>query len=366
MEKQKLTISVDAMGGDDAPQMVIQGCALALESYPDVKFILFGDEAQVAPLLDSYPALKAKSEIRHTDQAIANDEKPSMALRHGKKSSMRMAIDCVADGDADCVISAGNTGALMAMALFGLKPLPGIHRPAIASYFPTQKKRAIMLDLGANIKCDAETLFQFAVLGAVFARAVLGRDNPTIGLLNVGEEEAKGNEQVKEAAALMHERTLPGQFHGFIEGDDITRGTVDVIVTDGFTGNIVLKAVEGTGRLVAGFLKDAYRSSLMSRLGYLFSIPAMRKLRKQLDPASYNGGMFLGLRGPCVKSHGGTDAKGFANALGIAIELVAQDFNSRLSKQIERLAAEQAEHEDGAKHEAPASDEKENTPAVKS
>jgi len=349
------------MGGDNAPQMVIAGCARALGMYPDLSFVLFGDEARIAPLLDKFPALKDKSEIRHTDQAIANDEKPSMALRHGKKSSMRMAIDCVANGDADCVISAGNTGALMAMALFGLKPLPGIHRPAIASFFPTQKKRAIVLDLGANIKCDAETLFQFAVLGAVFARTVLGRENPSIGLLNVGEEEAKGNEQVKEAAALMYERKLPGHFHGFVEGDDITRGTVDVIVTDGFTGNIVLKAVEGTGRLVAGFLKDAYRSSLLSKLGYLLSIPAMRKLRKQLDPANYNGGMFLGLRGPCVKSHGGTDELGFANAIGIAVKLVAQDFNSKLSQEIERLALtkEQAEKEQDALQTA-------KGPAVKS
>ena len=333
-----ITVALDAMGGDHAPEMVVAGADLARERYPNVKYILFGDQARIEPLLSPFKALQPLVTIRHTDEAIANDAKPSAALRSGRNSSMRLAIDAVASGEAGCVVSAGNTGALMAMAKLVLKTLPGIHRPAIASFIPTAIGESVMLDLGANIECDADNLVQFAVMGAIFARTVLGIPEPSIGLLNVGAEQLKGNDVVKTAAEALRSQPIPGRFHGFIEGNDIPGGAVDVVVTDGFTGNVALKLAEGMGKLYSGFLQQSFRSSIMATLGYLMARGAFAKLRERVDPRRYNGGMFLGLSGVCVKSHGGIDAFGFSNAIGVAVDMVVQGFNERISEELERLA----------------------------
>ncbi len=333
-----ITVALDAMGGDHAPDMVVEGADLARTRYPKVKYIFFGDESRIGPLLEKRKALRDVASIHHTSEAISGDAKPSIALRSGRQSSMRLAIDSVAAGQADCVVSAGNTGALMAMAKMVLKTLPGIHRPAIASFIPTARGESVMLDLGANIECDADNLVQFAVMGSIFARAVLGIPEPTIGLLNVGAEQLKGNDTIRAAADLLRANPVAGIFHGFIEGDDIPAGTVDVVVTDGFTGNIALKLAEGMGKLYSGFLRQTFRSSLMAGMGYLLATSALRKLRARVDPRRYNGGMFLGLSGVCVKSHGGIDAFGFANAVGVAVDLVAQGFNERIGVELARLS----------------------------
>ncbi len=329
-------IALDAMGGDRAPAIVVEGAAKARERYPEIRFIFFGDEAKIEPLLGTYPILKKSSEIRHAVEVVSADAKPSVALRQGRKSSMRLAINAVAEGDAACIVSAGNTGALMAMAKFVLKTLPGVDRPAIATLIPTEKGETVMLDLGANIECDAENLFQFALMGAIFCRTVLGRSEPTIGLLNIGTEELKGHDEVRIAASILRERPIPAKFHGFIEGNDITAGTVDVVVTDGFSGNIALKTIEGTAHLIAHFLRQAFDSSVIAKLGYVLSRGAFQKLKSRTDPRRYNGAMFLGLQGVCVKSHGGTDGEGFACAIGVAHDLVARDFNRRIAEEMAR------------------------------
>jgi len=331
----KLTLSIDAMGGDNAPGMVVEGVEVALERETDVRFLLFGDEAQLQPLLDAHPRAKAASEIRHTSDIVTNDAKPAQALRGGRNSSMRLAINAVGDGEAAGIISAGNTGALMAMAKFVLKTLPGISRPAIATCFPTQRGQSVMLDLGANVEGAAENLMQFAVMGEVFAHNVLGLEEPTVGILNVGQEDLKGNQAVKLASQGLMDAPLPLKFHGFVEGDDIGAGTVDVIVTDGFTGNIALKTAEGTAKLFGHFLKESLTSSVRSKLGALLAKPALSMFKMKIDPRRYNGAMFVGLNGICVKSHGGTDGVGFANAIHVAIELITNDFNESIKKDYE-------------------------------
>lgn len=327
-------IALDAMGGDRAPDIVIDGAAIARERYPKVRFLFFGDESRVKPLLDRHPVLLACSELRHTPDVITGEMKPSLALRKGRNSSMRLAVNAVAEGNAASVVSAGNTGAMLAVAKFVLKTLPGIDRPAIAALVPTMRGETVMLDMGANIECDAENLVQFALMGAIFCRAVLGVNNPLIGLLNIGTEELKGHDEVRTAATILRERPFPGVFQGFIEGNDIPAGTVDVVVTDGFSGNVALKTLEGTARLMNHFLKQTFLSSLPARLGYLLARGAMNKLKMRIDPRYYNGAMFLGLQGVCVKSHGGTDAVGFANAIGVAYDLIDHRFNDRISEEL--------------------------------
>ncbi len=316
------------MGGDKAPDMVIRGADVALERDPHLDFVLVGDEKRIGTLVEKTRRLKKRNPvIIHTDKAIGAADKPSVALRTGRGSSMRMAIDAVAEGRADCVVSAGNTGALMAMAKFVLRPVPGIDRPAIAGVFPTLRGESAMLDLGANIDCDATNLVQFAIMGQIFARTVLGLERPVVGLLNVGSEEQKGHEAIREAATILRNiKDMPFDFHGFVEGDDIPSGTVDVVVTDGFSGNIALKTAEGTSRLIGQFLRDAFRSSLMSKVGYLLARSAVGQLRQRMDPRRYNGAVFLGLNGIAVKSHGGTDALGFANAIGVAADMARHGF----------------------------------------
>ena len=316
-----MTIALDAMGGDAAPAMVIRGANIARQRYPDVDFLMFGREPEMTPILNQLGKLKAVTTIVHTDDVVRSDDKPSVALRAGRNSSMRLAINAVQDGRADGVVSAGNTGALMAMAKFVLKTMPGVDRPAIAAFFPTLRGETLMLDLGANVSCDARNLVDFAVMGNAFARCVVGVLQPTYGLLNVGSEELKGHEALQEASASLREADLPGQFVGFVEGDDIAKGTVDVVITDGFTGNIALKTAEGTASLITEYMRRTFRSSLLAGIGYLLARSAMRKLRKRLDPRRYNGAIFLGLNGITVKSHGGTDALGFANAIGVAVDM---------------------------------------------
>ncbi|MBI4031317.1 MAG: phosphate acyltransferase PlsX [Proteobacteria bacterium] len=335
-------IAVDAMGGDFGPSVTIPAAALALKERPETRFLFFGDERQVAPVLGREPSLRTAGTIHHTDKVIANDEKPVVALRTGRQSSMRLAIDAVSGGLAGGVVSAGNTGALMATAKMVLKCIPGIHRPAIASVLPTRSGSTVVLDLGANISCDAEILVQFAILGAVYARAVRGIDSPSVGILNIGSEDMKGHDQLRAAAAILSQVKFPGRFAGFVEGNDIPMGKTDVVVTDGFTGNVALKVAEGVGSLTGDFLKDAFKSSPLAMLGAMFAAGALKRLKRRLDPRFYNGGMFLGLGGICVKSHGGMDAYGFSRALLVAADLAAQDYNRRVVSEIESLMKQES------------------------
>lgn len=334
-----LTIALDGMGGDNAPDAIVRGAAIARERMPQLRYLVYGDEARLRPLLDAEPALRDVVELRHTDQVVANSDKPSAALRTGKRSSMRLAIDAVQADEAACAVSAGNTGALMAMAMFGLRTIAGVERPAICSFFPTERGETCMLDLGANVACDADNLVQFAVMGEAFARTAMGIDKPTVGLLNVGVEDLKGKDEVKLAASSLRDSDLPIEFKGFVEGDDIARGTVDVVVTDGFTGNIALKTAEGTSRLISAFLREAFQSSLSAKIGYLFARRAMQKLKLRVDPRRYNGAVLLGLNGIVVKSHGGTDALGFANAIGVAYDMATHGFIAKMKQDFERLRA---------------------------
>jgi len=332
-----IRIALDAMGGDDAPRIVVNGAAIAQVRYPQAEFIFTGDEAAIAPLVEKHKSLRGRVKIIHTSERVLADDKPAQALRGGRQTSMRLAINAVAEGTADAVVSAGNTGALMAMAKFVLKMLPGIDRPAITTFFPTLKGETVMLDLGANTECTPENLVDFAVMGALFANTVLGVHNPRIGLLNVGSEENKGHEEIRIAAQELRALELPGQFIGYVEGDDITNGSVDVVVTDGFTGNVALKTAEGTAKMYTEFLRRTFKSSWLARIGYLFASTAFKKLRKRLDPRTYNGAMLVGLRGVCIKSHGGTDAIGFANAIGVAYDLVKYKFNDQMSARVQLL-----------------------------
>ena len=325
------------MGGDDAPSMVIRGANLAAARRTGAHFTFFGDRQAIEPLLSRAKALAGRAEIVHSDSVISGDTKPSQALRRGRDSSMGLAIKAVADGKADAVVSAGNTGALMAMSKFGLRMLPGIRRPAIAGVLPTRRGEVVFLDLGANIECDSDNLVDFAAMGAVFAQTVLGRVEPTVGILNVGNEDLKGHDEVREAAAILRKVDSHFVFQGFVEGDDITSGTIDVVVTDGFTGNVALKTAEGVTKLYSNFLRRALSGSWRGRLGYALARPAFRALREKIDPRRHNGAMFLGLNGTVVKSHGGTDALGYATALEVAIDMVEGDVNQRITDELEQV-----------------------------
>lgn len=337
-----ITIALDAMGGDHGVQSVVPGAALALKEKPELSFLFFGNEIAIFRELENYPALRKVSSIRHTIHAVSNNDKPSDALRKGRESSMRLAIDAVAEGQADCVVSSGNTGALMAMAKLVLKTMPGIQRPAIASVLPTTRGQTVMLDLGANIACDSENLAQFAILGAVFARAVMHVERPTVGLLNVGSEQMKGNEVLRATDTLLRSVSIPGNYYGFVEGDDITKGTVDVVVTDGFTGNIALKTAEGVGHLFKHIVTTEFKRNFFSKMGYLVSRRVFTRIKDRMDPRQYNGGLFLGLKGVCVKSHGGSDDYAFSRAILVAANMIEKDFNTTVAKEIENFAEAEA------------------------
>ena len=290
---KSIRLSLDAMGGDNAPQIIVDGAAQTKIRHPYVKFSFFGNKIKLLPLKNSSEVLK-ESEIIHTDEFIDANEKPSIAVRKGRNSSMGMAIQSVKSGKADAIVSAGNTGALMAMAKLFLRPIEGINRPAIAAYFPTITGESCMLDLGANIDCDAKNLVQFAFMGQAFANIVMGVDNPSISLLNIGEEEQKGLDYIKEASQILSDLKSQINYAGFIEGDKIAQGISDVIIADGFSGNVSLKTAEGTALLVTSYLKKALSSSLSSKIGYLFAKKAINNFRLQMDPRKYNGAVFLG------------------------------------------------------------------------
>lgn len=331
------------MGGDFGPSVVIPGAAISLERHPELKFVFFGKEAEVTPVLDKHPKLKEASEVVHCDVSVRMDDKPSQALRQGRwKSSMWKAIEAVKTGDADVCVSAGNTGALMAMSRFCLRTMADIERPAIAAIWPTLRGESIVLDVGATIGADAQQLVDFSVMGAAMARALIENSKPTVGLLNVGVEEIKGQEEVKEAGRLLRDADLPTlHYHGFVEGDDLGKGTVDVVVTEGFSGNIALKAAEGTARQIGEYLRAAMSHTLMARIGYIFGRGAFKRLREKMDPRKVNGGVFLGLNGIVIKSHGGTDAEGFAAALDMGHDMVRNELRRKIERDIKQFHARQ-------------------------
>jgi phosphate acyltransferase len=327
---RELILSIDAMGGDSGPAAILAGAAIARRRHPKVRFLLHGDEAVLKPLLARHRALAKRAEIRHAAKVVGMAEKPSQAVRRGRDSSMWHAVDAVAQGESKVAVSAGNTGALMAISMFRMGLIEGISRPAIAVIWPTIRGQSVVLEVGANAGCDAEQLVDFAVMGEAFARAIFGMDRPTVGLLNIGEEEVKGIESVKRAAQILRASRLPMEFYGFVEGDDIGAGVVDVVVTDGFTGNVALKTAEGTAKLIMHYLRSALRRSLLGRLGALLASGAFRVLSRKLDPRTLNGGVFLGLNGVVVKSHGGADALGFASAIDLAIDMGESDMIARI------------------------------------
>ncbi len=336
-------ISIDAMGGDFGPAVTIAGAALALERYPDLKFVFFGREAEIHLELGKHPKLVPVSQIVHCDVSVSMQDKPSQALRQGRwKSSMWKTIEAVKSGDVEAAISAGNTGALMAMSKFCLRTLARVERPAIAAIWPTSRGESVVLDVGATIGADAQQLVDFSVMGAAMARALFEIQRPTVGLLNVGVEEIKGQEEVKEAGRMLREANLQTMlYQGFVEGDDIGKGTVDVVVTEGFSGNIALKTAEGTAKQIAEYLRAAMKQTLMSRIGYLFAKGAFDFLREKLDPRKVNGGVFLGLNGVVVKSHGGTDAEGFAAAIAIGRDMARNGLLAKIEADIGQFHARQ-------------------------
>jgi len=331
-------IALDAMGGDHGPSVVLPGADISLTRHPDIEFRLYGDRAVMEPIVDGLPRLKANAKLVHTDVSIRMDDKPSQALRRGRwKSSMWLAIDAVKKCEADVSISAGNTGALMAMARFNLKTIKGIERPAIAALWPTLKGESVVLDVGASIGADEEHLINLAAMGSAMARVLFDIERPTVGLLNVGVEEIKGLEAVREAGQRLREGNFPYfDYIGFVEGDDIGKGAADVVVTEGFAGNIALKTAEGTARQFAQYLKDAMARTLAARLGYLLARHAFRTLREKMDPRKANGGVFLGLNGIVIKSHGGADAEGFAAAVDMGYDMFRYGLLGKIGESMAR------------------------------
>jgi glycerol-3-phosphate acyltransferase PlsX len=340
-------IAIDAMGGDSGPAAMIAGVGRAHRRDPSLRFVIYGDERLIRPELDRSSHDKSAIEVVHTPEAIAATEKPSQAIRRAKTTSMGMAIAAVKDGQADAAVSGGNTGALMAMSKLALRTMPGIDRPALAAVLPTLGDTdVVMLDLGANTECDAQNLVQFAVMGAAYARCGLKIDQPRVRLLNIGTEELKGTDELKEAAALLREADyLPFSFDGFTEGDQLSRGNVDVVVTDGFSGNIALKTAEGTARFVTDLLRRAFKSSLRSKAGFALSRPALNLLKVHLDPNNHNGAVFLGLNGLVVKSHGSANPKGAANAIKVAARMVRNDITRKIGEDLDNFRAHAFNHE---------------------
>ncbi|MEM7661733.1 MAG: phosphate acyltransferase PlsX [Pseudomonadota bacterium] len=334
----ELTLSIEMMGGDDAPDVVIDGLSRFCDARGNLKLLLHGDEAALTPLLEKNGSLAAISEIRHTSIAVSMEDKPSQALRRAKGSSMWNAIECVKTGEAGAAFSAGNTGALMAMSMMLLRKMPGVHRPAMTAIWPTMTGNCVVLDVGANLEADAEQLVTFAVMGEAYARAVTGKQKPTIGLLNVGSEDSKGHGVLKEAAMLLSTNNLGLDYRGFIEGNDISAGTVDVVVTDGFSGNIALKTAEGTARLVASYLREALTAGPRAKLGALMASRGLKQLRDKMNPSNVNGGVLLGLNGVVVKSHGGADAPGIETALTLAANLAGSQYKEEVAAGLARIS----------------------------
>ncbi|RPF72407.1 phosphate acyltransferase PlsX [Aurantiacibacter spongiae] len=335
-------IAVDAMGGDEGVRVMVHGAALARRRHDKFKFLLVGDEPRIKAALEDHPNMRSASEILHCEDTVAGDERPSRAIRRAKTTSMGLAINAVKAGECGAAVSGGNTGALMAMSKLALRTMPGIDRPALAALIPTLEEHdVIMLDLGANTECDARNLVQFAIMGAAYSRIVTGRTAPRVRLLNIGTESTKGTDDLQRAAQMLGDATgLDLAFEGYVEADKINRGDVDVVVSDGFTGNIALKAMEGSARFVTDLLKTAFSSSLRSKVGFLISRPATELLKHHLDPNNHNGGVFLGLNGVIVKSHGSATADGVANAVAVTARLLESEITDRIAADL----AEMDEH----------------------
>lgn len=332
----QIVLAIDAMGGDHAPHATVEAASLVLEDKgcKDVYFKIFGKKDRIIPLLKKYPNLINCSELIHSEQVVSPEEVPSSAIRNCKKSSMQMAINAVKAEEAHAVVSAGNTGALMAMSTITLRTLPQIHRPAIITFLPTTKGRVAVLDLGANVESDANNLYQFAIMGEVFVKILENKKDPSIGLLNIGSEETKGKDSIKLAHSLLQNSSVPINYKGYVEGNDVALGETDVVVTDGFTGNVLLKSISGYAKVYVHFMKKAFNSSLLSKLHYLISKPTLGKISKSLDNRSYNGAMLVGLNGIVVKSHGSMDALGIANAIKTAYDLAKNNVNEQISNEI--------------------------------
>ena len=340
---ETVVLSIDGMGGDAAPDIVVEGVEVAAKRRGDVRYLIHGDGGRIEALLARHPAAKAVSQVAPAEKTISMEVKASQALRQGKGSSLWNAVQAVEEGRANAVVSAGNTGAFMAISMFRFRTMEGVHRPALTTRWPAIKGGyTVMLDVGANVEADGEQLVEFAIMGEAFARAVSGIAKPSVGLLNVGAEEQKGHEEIRAAAALIRAAEFDMDFRGFVEGDDIAKGTVDVVVTDGFTGNIALKTGEGTARLVAYYLREALTGSLLGKLGALIAYPALAKLRNRMDPGTFNGAVFLGLNGLAVKSHGSANGHGFAAALEVATLLARSHYREEVVANLARLAAAEA------------------------
>jgi phosphate acyltransferase len=336
-------IAVDAMGGDEGVRVMVEGAALARRRHDRFKFLLVGDEVRIKAALDNHPNLRGASEILHAGDVITGEDKPSQAVRRAKTTSMGMAVEAVKTGDAGAAVSGGNTGALMAIAKLALRTMPGIDRPALAGLLPTLGANdVVMLDLGANTDCDARNLVQFAIMGAAYSRIVTGLESPRVRLLNIGTEDIKGTDSLRDAASVLKDASgdLALSFDGFIEADKLCRGDVDVVVSDGFSGNIALKAVEGTARFVADLLRRSFSSSIRSKFGFLISRPATELLKHHLDPNNHNGAVFLGLNGIVVKSHGSASALGVANAVHVTARLLEDDLTHRITTDLARVGAD--------------------------
>lgn len=335
-KEERIVLAIDAMGGDHAPKSTIEAAHLVLEdkAYKDVYFKIFGNKHKIIPLLKQYPNLINASELIHTEEVVSSEEVPSNAIRNCKKSSMQLAINAVKEQRAQAIVSAGNTGALMAMSTITLRTLPQIHRPAIITFLPTTKGRVAVLDLGANIESDANNLYQFAIMGEVFVRILEKNKSPSIGLLNIGSEETKGKDSVKLAYSMLN-KTSNLNFKGYVEGNDVALGEVDVVVTDGFTGNVLLKSIAGYAKVYIHFMRKAFTSSWISKLHYLISKPTLNKLSVSLDNRSYNGAMLIGLNGVVVKSHGSMDGVGIANAIKTAYNLSKNNVNEQISETLQ-------------------------------
>ena len=332
-------IAIDAMGGDEGVRVMVEGAALARRRHDQFNFLLVGDEERIKRALDTHPNMRGASEILHCEDVVSGDEQPSRAIRRAKTTSMGLAVNAVKEGQAGAAVSAGNTGALMAMSKLALRTMPGIDRPALAALLPTLEEHdVIMLDLGANTEADTRNLVQFAIMGAAYSRIVNNFEKPRVRLLNIGTEEIKGTDALRDAASQLQAATgLAMQFDGFVESDKINRGQVDVVVTDGFSGNIALKAIEGTARFVTDLLRSAFTSSFRSKVGFLVSRPATELLKHHLDPNNHNGAVFLGLNGVVVKSHGSATAKGVANAVEVAARLLEDDITNRITQDLAEL-----------------------------
>ncbi|WP_340693416.1 phosphate acyltransferase PlsX [Hyphomonas sp.] len=330
-------LSIDAMGGDAAPGVVVDGVAILLAERPDIAVLLHGDESVLAPMVAAHPALSGRCQLVHSDSVITSDMKPSQALRRGKGSSMWNAVEAVKKGEAGAAVSAGNTGALMAISMLILRKMDGVHRPAMTALWPTMRGRTVVLDVGANLEADAAQLVSFAIMGEAYARAALGIEKPSIGILNIGSEEMKGHDEVREAHEWLREAELDMDYRGFVEGNDISKGAVDVVVTDGFTGNVALKAGEGVARMLGNRMREAFTANIMTKLGAVFASGGLKQLRAQMDPSNVNGGVLLGLGGVSVKSHGGTDARGFAQACLLAANLAASHYQDEIIANLLRI-----------------------------